>query len=45
MDRPARQIGVVFRYGYPRASALKKMFLGFASHLITTQQGLAELDS
>lgn len=45
MDRPARQIGVVFRYGYPRASALKKMFLGFAAHLIATQQGLAELDA
>ena len=44
MDRPARQIGVMFRYGYPRAAALKKLFSAFADNLIATQQGVAKLD-
>jgi len=44
MPRPARQVGVVFRYGYPRAAALKRLFLGFAEHLVATHLGVKALE-
>ena len=41
---PQRQVGLVCRYGYPRASALKRVFKGFASELAEKYPGVSALE-
>lgn len=41
---PLRQVGLVCRYGYPRAHALKKVFKGFAEALARQHKGITYLD-
>lgn len=42
---PLRQVGLVCRYGYPRAHALKRVFREFAKQLTQARFGLTLLDS
>ena len=41
---PRRQVGLVCRYGYPRAAALKRIFKGFAKALAAQHDGITALE-